>query len=155
MPKFSKKLNSWYRKNARDLPWRRTHDPYKIWISEIMLQQTTVAAVIPFYERWIKTFPTVKHVAQASLQKVLKAWQGLGYYSRARNIQKAAKLIVKNFKGKIPSDQEALKTLPGFGPYTIGAVSSIAFDKRVPIIDANVRRVVMRYLSLEGFAVTS
>ncbi|OGX06867.1 MAG: A/G-specific adenine glycosylase [Omnitrophica WOR_2 bacterium GWA2_47_8] len=155
MSEFSSKLNRWYLKNARDLPWRQTKDPYKIWISEIMLQQTTVAAVIPFYERWVKVFPVVQHVAKAPLQKILKAWQGLGYYSRARNIQKAAKLIVKNFKGKIPSDQEALKTLPGFGPYTIGAVSSIAFDKRVPIIDANVRRVVMRYLALEGFADTS
>ncbi len=146
---FTRQLLVWYRKNARDLPWRRTQDPYKIWISEIMLQQTTVNAVIPYYERWVKTFPTLKHVAKASEQKILKAWQGLGYYQRARNIHKAARLVVKNFNGKIPSDLEKLKTLPGFGSYTLAAVSSIAFNKALPLVDANVRRVMMRILALE------
>ena len=152
---FSKDLTSWYRKNARDLPWRRTKDPYKIWISEIMLQQTTVNAVIPYYEKWSKAFPTVYDVAKTSLQKILKAWQGLGYYTRARNIHRSAQLICDSHGGKIPNTVDELRKLPGFGPYTVGAVSSIAFDKRVPIIDANVRRVFMRLLAIEGHADTS
>ena len=150
--KFVSNLTHWYRKNARDLPWRRTRDPYKIWISEIMLQQTTVNAVIPYYERWIKEFPSVHDAAKARLQKILKSWQGLGYYSRARNIHKAAKIICRKYQGKLPDDPQKIRALPGFGPYTTGAVLSIAFDKREPIIDANVRRVVMRILALEGLA---
>jgi len=149
---FARILNAWYRKHARSLPWRKTTDPYKIWISEIMLQQTTVNAVIPYYQKWIKTFPTVGHVAKAPLQKVLKCWQGLGYYTRAKNIHRCAKILCADFKGKIPSDAEELKKLPGFGPYTVGAVLSIAFDKRAPIVDANVRRVFMRLLAIEGYA---
>ncbi|MCR4338098.1 MAG: A/G-specific adenine glycosylase [Candidatus Omnitrophica bacterium] len=149
---FTPALISWYRKNARDLPWRRTGDPYKIWISEVMLQQTTVNAVIPYYGRWLKSFPDVQTVARAPLQKILRTWQGLGYYQRARNIHKAAKVLVKEFAGQIPSNQEAMRRLPGFGPYTRGAVLSIAFNQREPIIDANVRRVVMRQLALEGQA---
>lgn len=152
---FSRNLTAWYRQHARDLPWRKTKDPYKIWISEIMLQQTTVNAVIPYYERWIKLFPTVRDAAKAPLQKILKVWQGLGYYQRAKNIHKAAKLLCENYKSKIPSDPFELKKLPGFGPYTVGAVASIAFDKRVPIIDANIRRVVMRLLSIKGHADTT
>lgn len=152
---FSKKIISWYHKSARDLPWRRTKDPYKIWISEVMLQQTTVNAVIPYYERWIKEFPTVQSVAQAPLQRILKSWQGLGYYSRAKNIHKAAQIICKEYQGKLPDDPERIRKLPGFGPYTTGAVLSIAFNKRYPIIDANVRRVIMRFLAIEGFADTS
>ncbi len=152
---FAKSLMDWYAKNARDLPWRRTKDPYKIWVSEIMLQQTTVKAVIPYYEKWIKIFPTIHDLAKAPLQKVLKAWQGLGYYSRARNLHTSAKIIVKNYRGQIPRDPVALRALPGFGPYTVGAVLSIAFDQRVPIIDANVRRVLMRHLAIEGKADTS
>lgn len=149
---FSKKMLFWYRKNARDLPWRRTKDPYKIWISEVMLQQTTVNTVIPYYERWIKLFPTVKHVAKTTLEDILRLWQGLGYYSRARNIHKASQIIVKSHSGQIPSDPIAARKLPGFGPYTTGAVLSIAYDIRHPIIDANVRRVIMRLLALKGFA---
>lgn len=149
-PSFSKKLLSWYCQNARDLPWRHARDPYKIWISEIMLQQTTVNAVIPYYQRWVKIFPDVQRVARSPIQKILKIWQGLGYYSRARNIHRCAQMIVKEFGGQIPQDPHVLKKLPGFGPYTVGAVLSIAFDKRQPIIDANVRRVVMRQLALTG-----
>ena len=149
---FSKNLISWYQHNHRKLPWRKTKDPYKIWISEIMLQQTTVNAVIPYYERWIKEFPTVYDVAQAPLQKILKQWQGLGYYSRAKNIHKTAQIICKKPGGKIPQTREELIQLPGFGPYTTGAVLSIAFDKREPIIDANVRRVIMRHLAIPGHA---
>ncbi len=149
---FSSKLIKWYLTSARDLPWRRTKDPYKIWISEVMLQQTTVSAVIPYYERWIKEFPTVYDVAKAPLEKILKSWQGLGYYSRARNIYKSAQMICSDFAGRLPDQPQDLKKLPGFGPYTIGAVLSIAFGKRYPIVDANVRRVFMRFLALEGFA---
>ena len=152
---FAKNLNAWYRRHARELPFRETNDPYKIWISEIMLQQTTVNAVIPYYRKWIKTFPTVKHVARASLQKILKLWQGLGYYMRAKNVHKSAKIICGIHGAKIPDNPAALKKLPGFGPYTVGAVLSIAFDKRHPVIDANVRRVIMRILALEGYADTS
>jgi len=149
---FSKSLNAWYRKHARSLPWRETSDPYKIWISEIMLQQTTVNAVIPYYQKWIKEFPTVEHVAKAPLQKILKYWQGLGYYTRARNIHRCATILCDEYRGKIPDEPVQLKKLPGFGPYTIGAVLSIAFDKRYPIVDANVRRVFMRILAINGHA---
>lgn len=152
---FSQTLISWYRKNARDLPWRRTSDPYKIWISEVMLQQTTVKAVIPYYERWLKVFPVIERVAKAPLEKVLKIWQGLGYYQRAKNIHKSARLICEQYQGKIPHSLEELKKLPGFGPYTAGAVLSIAFDQRQPIIDANVRRVIMRQQAMEGYADSS
>lgn len=149
---FSKNLLGWYKKSARDLPWRQTTDPYKIWISEVMLQQTTVAAVIPYYEKWIKIFPTVKDVASSDQQKILKVWQGLGYYSRARNLHKSAQILVQDFQSKIPKDPQVLRKLPGFGPYTVGAVLSIAYDLRVPIIDANVRRVIMRINGWEGAA---
>ncbi len=151
-PSFSKNLTAWYKKNARDLPWRRTRDPYKIWISEIMLQQTTVVAVIPYYKRWIKTFPDIQSAAKAPLQKVLKAWQGLGYYQRAKNFHQSARMICRVHNGKIPRDPLRLRELPGFGSYTVGAVLSIAFNQRHPIIDANVRRVVMRQLAIKGRA---
>src|SRR3989338_5580626 len=147
---FRKKLNRWYKKAARQLPWSKTSDPYKIWISEVMLQQTTVNAVIPYYNKWIEIFPTVFDVTKASEQKILKLWQGLGYYQRAKNIHRCAKIIAEQYDGQFPDTPETLKTLPGFGPYTIGAVLSIAFDKKYPIIDANVRRVFMRLLGIEG-----
>ncbi|MGE0269317.1 MAG: A/G-specific adenine glycosylase [Candidatus Omnitrophota bacterium] len=149
---IARQLNAWYRTNARDLPWRLTRDPYKIWISEVMLQQTTVNAVIPYYERWVKQFPTVDDVARSPEQKILKMWQGLGYYQRAKNLHKAAVIICQNYAGKIPETFDELRKLPGFGAYTTGAVLSIAFDQRVPIVDANVRRVIMRLLALEGTA---
>jgi A/G-specific adenine glycosylase len=149
---FRTRFLKWYKTNARDLPWRRTRDPYKIWISEIMLQQTTVNAVIPFYERWIKELPTVYNVANASPEKLLKMWQGLGYYSRVRNIHKAAQIICNDYGGKIPDSAEEISKLPGFGPYTTGAVLSIAFNKRHPLIDANVRRVFMRILAMQETA---
>lgn len=154
-PLFTKDLLDWYKKNARDLPWRRTNDPYKIWISEVMLQQTTVNAVIPHYKRWLKEFTRIDDVARAPLQKILKSWQGLGYYQRAKNLHKSARLICKNYGGRIPEDPLVLRQLPGFGPYTVGAVLSIAYNKKFPIIDANVRRVVMRQLALKGFADSS
>ncbi|MBF0485130.1 MAG: A/G-specific adenine glycosylase [Candidatus Omnitrophica bacterium] len=158
MPKkssFSQEILSWYRANKRSLPWRETKDPYKIWVSEIMLQQTTVKAVIDYYRRWIVRFPTVESLAQASLDDVLKNWQGLGYYNRAKNLHKAAQMVVQEFKGVLPKDPQVVRKIPGFGPYTVGAVLSIAYDIKLPIIDANVRRVFMRQLGIQGLADTS
>ena len=151
---FARDLTRWYQKHRRSLPWRHARDPYHIWASEIMLQQTTVNAVIPYYERWLKTFPTVFDLARADIHDVLKAWQGLGYYARAKNFHKAAGLVVDDHEGKLPADPVVVRSLPGFGPYTTGSVLSIAYDARLPIIDANVRRVVMRLLALPGEADT-
>ena len=147
-------LTHWYAKNKRDLPWRRTKDPYKIWVSEIMLQQTTVSTVIAYYERWIKRFPTLHDLAKAPLQTVLKQWQGLGYYNRVKNLHKAAIVLMNEHKGILPKDPQIIRSLPGFGPYTTGSVLSIAYDIPLTIIDANVRRVVMRLLALQGIADT-
>ena len=156
MPKiFAPTLLSWYAKHKRDLPWRRTKDPYKIWVSEMMLQQTTVAAVIPYYERWFSEFPTVHALARADIQKVLKLWQGLGYYARARNFHKASQIVSKQYKGVLPKDPVLLRSLPGFGPYSTGSVLSIAYGVPLTIIDANVRRVVMRLSALKGKADTT
>ncbi len=155
MPKtFSQELLTWYDKNKRDLPWRHTKDPYHIWVSEIMLQQTTVNAVIPYYERWIKTYPTIFKLAKTPIQQVLKSWQGLGYYNRARNLHKAVGVVVAQYKGSLPRDRERVRELPGFGPYTTASVLSIAFDQPLVIIDANVRRLVMRLLAIQAHADT-
>jgi len=151
---FFRNLTNWYAKNKRDLPWRRTKDPYKIWVSEIMLQQTTVNTVIPYYNRWIETFATIHDLAQAPLQKVLKQWQGLGYYNRVKNLHKASLILIKEYDGILPKDPKVIRSLPGFGPYTTGSVLSIAYDIPLTIIDANVRRVVMRLLALPGDADT-
>ena len=152
MKDFSQQLIVWFEKNKRDLPWRKTKDPYKVWVSEIMLQQTTVQTVIPYYERWVRRFPDVQSLSKARKTAVLKEWQGLGYYNRARNLHKAAKIIVQKFHGRIPDEKEVLRQLPGFGPYTTGAVLSIAFGQREAIVDANVRRVVMRLEAIRGSA---
>jgi len=149
---FSTQLLSWYQLNQRDLPWRRTRDPYKIWISEVMLQQTTVTAVIPYFERWIRGYPTMERLARAREKSVLKSWEGLGYYSRVRNIHAAAKIMVRDYGGRVPDDPKLLIKLPGFGPYTVGAVLSIAYGQRQPAVDANVRRIMMRLLAMEGRA---
>ncbi len=145
---FRRKLKAWYSAHHRKLPWRQTRDPYKIWISEIMLQQTTVQAVIPYYEKWMTFFPNVSTLSKAPIQKVLKIWQGLGYYRRAKNLHQAAKIIMTSFEGKIPQKYDDLKSLPGLGPYTTAAVLSFAFDKPFLTIDANVRRILMRLLKL-------
>lgn len=149
---FPRYLLKWYKAHARDLPWRLSKDPYKIWISEIMLQQTTVNTVIPHFIKWFDKFPDIQTLSRSKIQTVLNQWQGLGYYSRARNIHKAAKIIVKDFNGRIPSKHQELRKLPGFGPYTTGAVLSIAFNVKAAIVDANVRRVMMRILGIEGKA---
>jgi len=151
---FSIDLTRWYTKHKRDLPWRLTKDPYKIWVSEIMLQQTTVNTVIAYYERWIKVFPTIHDLAKAPLQAVLKQWQGLGYYNRVKNLHRASLIVIKEHEGILPRDPQAIRSLPGFGPYTTGSVLSIAYDIPLTIIDANVRRVVMRLLALPGVADT-
>ncbi|MDW7759148.1 MAG: A/G-specific adenine glycosylase [Acidobacteriota bacterium] len=143
---FRRRLLNWYRRNRRELPWRKTADPYAVWVSEIMLQQTTVKAVIPYYERWMRLFPDIKSLAGAPLRKVLKAWQGLGYYQRARNLHAAARTIVRNHGGRIPDDAESLSRLPGFGAYTTAAVLSIVFGKTLPVLDGNVRRVLLRLI---------
>ncbi|MSR64615.1 MAG: A/G-specific adenine glycosylase [Verrucomicrobiae bacterium] len=143
------RLLAWFDTNKRDLPWRRTRDPYATLVSEIMLQQTRVTTVIPYFERWMKVFPTVESLANARLDNVLKLWAGLGYYSRARNLQKAAQSIVSRHGSKVPSDVTALQTLPGVGRYTAGAVASIAFNRVAPILDGNVIRVLSRLFLIE------
>ena len=143
-------LIGWFRANRADLPWRRTRDPYAIWIAEVMLQQTQVATVIPYYERFLTRFPTVEALAAAPLDEVLKLWEGLGYYSRARNLHRAARMIVKQFGGKLPSTVNDLLRLPGVGRYTAGAVASLAFGRDVPLLDGNVIRVLSRLLNIEN-----
>lgn len=147
--RFRRSLRAWYTRHARDLPWRRTADPYQIWISEIMLQQTTVTAVVPYFERFLERFPTVTALASADEQEVLRYWEGLGYYSRARNIHKTARLIVAEQGGNFPSEVEQLIGLPGIGRYTAGAIASFAFDRRAPIVEANTLRLYSRLLALQ------
>ena len=135
---------NWYRANKRDLPWRKTKNPYFIWVAEIMLQQTRVDTAIPYYEKFLATFPSVDRLAAASEHEVLKVWQGLGYYRRAKLIHKAAKEVSANYGGSLPSTRDELQKLPGFGPYTSGAVASIAFNECAPAVDGNVKRVLSR-----------
>ncbi len=137
-------LLNWYRENHRDLPWRRTHDPYCIWLSEIMLQQTRVEAVKPYYARFLEACPTISALADYPEDGLMKLWEGLGYYSRVRNLQKAARKIVLEHEGRMPDSYEALRRLPGIGEYTAGAIASIAFGERVPAVDGNVLRVLSR-----------
>ncbi len=143
-----RKLVRWYQTNKRDLPWRRSHDPYAIWISETMLQQTQVNTVIPYYERFLDRFPTIDVLARAPLPQVLRHWSGLGYYRRAANLKKAAQQIVRGHGGKVPQDFAQLRALAGIGDYTAGALLSIAFGKPYPAIDGNVRRVLSRLLRI-------
>ena len=139
----------WYDTNGRKLPWRESADPYRIWISEIMLQQTTVAAVVPYFERFLERFPDVQSLAAADQEQVLRLWEGLGYYSRARNLHKAAAVIVNDFNGEFPESAEELKLLPGIGPYTAGAISSFAFNHPAGILEANTLRLYSRLIALD------
>jgi len=149
MTRLSTRLLNWYKKNKRTLPWRASGlSPYAIWVSEIMLQQTRVETVIPYYEKWLKLFPTVEALANASERDVLNAWEGLGYYSRARNFQKAAKIVVETYKGQLPRDLDELRKLPGIGRYTVGALASIIFGMDEPALDGNLKRVYARLFDL-------
>ncbi|MEK3882826.1 A/G-specific adenine glycosylase [Paenibacillus sp. PL2-23] len=146
---FSRELLSWYQRGNRNLPWRRNKDPYRIWVSEIMLQQTRVDTVIPYFERFMAKFPTVQALAEAPEEEVLKSWEGLGYYSRARNLQAGARMVMSLYGGIIPDDKAAVAGLKGVGPYTAGAIMSIAFNRPEPAVDGNVMRVLSRYFCLE------
>ncbi|WP_240375782.1 A/G-specific adenine glycosylase [Bacillus piscicola] len=146
IPGFQQNLIQWYNENKRDLPWRENQDPYRVWVSEVMLQQTKVETVIPYYKRFMELFPTLHALAAADEDKVLKAWEGLGYYSRARNLHTAVKEVAAGYGGKVPSSKKEFAALKGVGPYTAGAVLSIAFEKREPAVDGNVMRVFSRIL---------
>ncbi|NBR05381.1 MAG: A/G-specific adenine glycosylase [Planctomycetes bacterium] len=145
---LGKALLIWFGERKRDLPWRKTRDPFAIWVSEIMLQQTQVATVIPYFERFLKTFPTIEALASADEQEVLSHWQGLGYYRRARHMHQAAKIIVSDFGGAFPANIDDLSILPGLGRYTRNAILSQAFDARLPILEANTKRVLARLFAL-------
>jgi A/G-specific adenine glycosylase len=142
-------LLAWYGRAGRDLPWRRTRDPYRIWLSEIMLQQTGVETVIPYYNRFLKQYSAVEDLAAAPVESVIELWAGLGYYSRARNLHRAAQMVAEEFGGLFPEDLATLMKLPGVGRSTAGAILSIAFDRKAPILDGNVRRVLCRLFSVE------
>ncbi len=142
-------LETWFLENKRSFPWRENKNPYRVWISEVMLQQTRASVVVPYFERWMQLFPNVKALYNASLDQVIKAWEGLGYYSRARNLHAAATEIVERFSGDIPSSYEELMSIRGFGPYTAGAVLNFGFHKKAIAIDGNVLRVISRYFLIE------
>jgi len=149
-PLFARRLLAWYRRHRRELPWRAEPvDPYHVLVSEAMLQQTQVATVVPYFERFVTQLPTLRALADADSQQVLRLWQGLGYYSRARNLQRAAQRIVAEFGGEIPCERDDLLSLPGVGRYTAGAIASIAFGRRTPILDGNVARVLCRLHCIE------
>jgi A/G-specific adenine glycosylase len=145
---LSRALLAWFDGALRDLPWRRDHDPYRVWISEIMLQQTRVETVIPRFERWLERFPTLESLARAEIDDVLGEWEGLGYYSRARNLHATARIVRERPGGELPESTEELRALPGIGEYTAGAIASIAFERPEPAIDVNARRVLSRVFDL-------
>ena len=147
---ISKVLLDWYNSNKRDLPWRRTKDPYSIWLSEIMLQQTRVDQGLPYYLKFTKTYPKVEDLANASEDEVLKLWQGLGYYSRARNLHKTAKIVAYELEGKFPQTYEEIIKLKGIGDYTASAITSICFEKPHAVVDGNVYRFLARYFGVES-----
>jgi len=142
-------LKQWFLEHQRDLPWRDSPSPYEVWVSEVMLQQTQVAVVIPYFHRWMEKFPTIDALAKADLEEVIKVWEGLGYYSRARNLHAGAQFVMEQFNGELPSDSDQLKQIKGLGPYTIGAIRSFAFQQKTPAVDGNVLRVIARYRMLD------
>lgn len=146
---FSSGLLRWYEKARRDLPWRRSRDPYHIWVSEIMLQQTRVDTVIPYFNRFVHRFPSLRHLAEAPEEEVLKHWEGLGYYSRARNLQTAVREVVERYDGQVPRGKAEVSGLKGVGPYTTGAILSIAYNQPEPAVDGNVMRVLSRYFCMD------
>ena len=147
---IQKRLLQWFKKNGRDLPWRKTRNPYAIWVSEIMLQQTQVTTVIPYYHKFLKSFPTILHLAKANLSNVLKAWEGLGYYSRARNLHHASQIVLNCFHEKFPDNLKDLLTLHGIGRSTAGAILSFAYNKEAAILDGNAKRVLSRLFAVSG-----
>jgi A/G-specific adenine glycosylase len=146
---FQEKILSWYAENRRSLPWRDSNNPYFIWVSEVMLQQTQVKTVIPYYQRFIKQFPDINRLAASRQQDLLKAWEGMGYYARARNLHRAAKMVVSEHQGKIPADHKRFRALPGVGEYIAAAVLSIAFQKPLAVTDGNVKRVLARLRTVD------
>lgn len=146
---FQDPLLDWFKKNQRDLPWRKTYDPYQVWISEIMLQQTQMDRGVDYFHRWMKKYPDVHRLHNASEQELFKSWEGLGYYSRVRNIRKCAKILVQKYNGCLPKTVGELQKLPGIGPYTAGAISSIGYNKTVPVVDGNIGRIFARYFNIE------
>src|SRR6478735_6794307 len=146
---FQSDLISWFKQEQRDLPWRKDQDPYKVWVSEIMLQQTRVDTVIPYFNRFIEQFPTVEALSKAEEEKVLKAWEGLGYYSRARNLHSAVKEVHEKYGGQVPDNPKEISSLKGVGPYTAGAILSIAYGIPEPAVDGNVMRVLSRILLIK------
>ena len=142
-------LHRWFDENRRAFPWRKKPTPYRVWISEVMLQQTRASVVIPYFERWMQRFPDLQTLAKAPLEEVIKAWEGLGYYSRARNLHEGAKQVIEQFAGEIPATQEGLEKIKGLGPYTINAILSFAFHKRAAAVDGNVARVLSRHFLIE------
>ena len=147
---LAKSVAAWFAAGHRDLPWRRTRDPYAVWVSEVMLQQTRVDTVAPRFTRWMQRFPSVAALAEAPLDDVLAEWSGLGYYARARNLHAAARIVAEEHDGKIPDDEAGISALPGIGRYTTGAILSIAYGKKAPILDGNVERVLARVFRVEG-----
>ena len=150
MADMQKQLLDWYAAHARDLPWRHGHLPYHIWISEMMLQQTQIERATEFFKRWVRRFPDIAHVASTAEDEVLKYWEGLGYYSRARRIKETAGILVSLYGGRLPADHQALLDLPGIGPYTAGAIMSLAFNEKYPVVDANVERLFARIFNIRG-----
>jgi A/G-specific adenine glycosylase len=149
MPEAHAALIQWFGENQRILPWRSSYDPYQVWVSEVMLQQTQVETVVPYFERWMAELPDIASLATADEHRVLSLWAGLGYYSRARNLMEAARTVVRQHGGALPADYESLRSLPGIGQYTAGAILSIAFNKAYPVVDGNVRRVLSRVYGWE------
>ncbi|NGX50990.1 MAG: Adenine DNA glycosylase [Chlamydiae bacterium] len=146
---FSQQLKEWFFLHRRLLPWRENPSPYEVWVSEVMLQQTQVSVVIPYFQRWMESFPSIRALSEAREEKVIKVWEGLGYYSRARNLHSGARYLTDNHGGELPSTYDELSRVKGLGPYTIGAILSFAFKQKAPAIDGNVLRVVARYFSIE------
>ncbi|MFZ7107377.1 MAG: A/G-specific adenine glycosylase, partial [Bacteroidota bacterium] len=149
MTAFGGTLLRWYKKHARELPWRETRNPYVIWLSEVILQQTRVEQGLPYFHRFTEAFPTVRDLARAREEKVMKLWQGLGYYSRARNLHKAAKVVTHEYQGKFPGTFDELRSLPGVGDYTAAAIASFAFDQAVAVVDGNVFRFLSRCFGID------
>lgn len=145
----SNALKRWFKREKRDLPWRIDPTPYAVWVSEVMLQQTQVSVVIPYFERWMARYPTIETLAKAPLDEIIKCWEGLGYYSRARSLHEGAQYVVKHFGGILPSDPDKLEQIKGLGPYTIGAIRSFAFHQKTSAVDGNVLRVLSRYFAIE------